>query len=100
MAAIARVAVLILEDWGIAPLTGEQRREVLEVVEDRYGPRSLLMASQLPVDQWFEAIGDATIADAIMDRIVHGAHRIEISGGSVRKIRAVKTSAPTAPEEG
>ncbi len=93
MAAIARVDVLVMDDWGLAPLTGEQRRDVLEVVEDRYGTRSLLMASQLPVDQWFDVIGDATIADAIMDRIVHGAHRIELGGGSGRKRKATKTAA-------
>lgn len=97
MAAFARVDVLVIDDWGLAPLNSEQRRDVLEVVEDRYGNRSLLMSSQIPVDQWFDVIGDATVADSIMDRIVHGAHRIDLNGGSGRKRKATKLL--LAPEE-
>jgi DNA replication protein DnaC len=99
MAAIARVDVLVMDDWGLAPLTGEQRRDVLELVEDRYGTKSLLMSSQLPVDQWFDVIGDATIADAIMDRIVHGSHRLDLSGGSGRKRKAIKQAAKPHGED-
>jgi len=96
---LAKVDVLIIDDWGLAPLSGEQRRDVLEIVENRYGTKSLLMSSQLPVDQWFDAIGDPTIADAIMDRIVHGAHRLSLSGPSGRKRRASKKTATSEGEE-
>jgi DNA replication protein DnaC len=94
LASLARVDVLAIDDWGLSPLDGEQRRDFLELVEDRYATRSLLMASQLPVDQWFDTIGDATIADAIMDRIVHCAHRLDLRAReSGRKTRAVAASA-------
>jgi DNA replication protein DnaC len=96
---LAKVDVLIIDDWGLAPLSGEQRRDVLEIVENRYGTKSLLMSSQLPVDQWFDAIGDPTIADAIMDRIVHGAHRLSLSSPSGRKRRASKKTATSEGEE-
>jgi len=98
MAAFAQVDVLVMDDWGLAPLSGQQRRDVLEIVEDRHGTRSLLMVSQLPVDKWFDVIGDETIADAIMDRIIHGAHRIDLSGGSVRKRKATKADLLVLPK--
>jgi len=98
LASLARVDVLVIDDWGISPLDGEQRRDFLELVEDRYGTRSLLMTSQLPVDQWFDVIGDATIADAIMDRIIHSAHRLELRGESGRKKKA-PAKAPASKED-
>ena len=85
MATFARVAVLLIDDFGLRPLTAEQAASLLEVVEDRSGLRSTIVTSQLPVAQWHEVLGDATIADAILDRIVHNAHRIELRGDSLRR---------------
>ena len=82
---IARVDLLILDDWGPEPLDAEQRRDLLEIVEDRYERRSIIITSQLPVDRWYEIIGNPTIADAILDRLVHNAYRIELNGESLRK---------------
>lgn len=88
LASLARVDVLLLDDWGLAPLGGEQRRDFLELVEDRYGTKSLIMTSQLPVDRWFDVIGDPTVADAILDRIVHRSHRLDLKGESIRRRKA------------
>lgn len=82
---IARVDLLILDDWGPEALTAEQRRDLLEIVEDRYDVRSIIVTSQIPIDRWYEIIGDPTIADAILDRLVHNAYRIELAGDSFRK---------------
>jgi len=89
--AVARVDLLILDDWGTQQLTVEQRRDLLEIVEDRYDVRSLLITSQLPIDRWYEVIGDPTLADAILKRIIHNANRIELTGQSMRKLKAVNT---------
>ncbi len=89
---LARVQVLILDDWGITPLTAEQRRDLLEIVDDRHGRASTIVTSQLPVAHWHEHIGNPTIADAVLDRLVHTAHRIELKGESLRKLRAAKAS--------
>ena len=75
----------MLDDWGPEPLNAEQRRDLLEIVEDRYDARSIMITSQVPVDRWYEIIGDPTLADAILDRLVHNAYRIELSGDSLRK---------------
>jgi DNA replication protein DnaC len=82
---IARVNLLILDDWGPETLTADQRRDLLEIVEDRHDTRSIVITSQVPVDQWYEIIGNPTIADAILDRLVHNAYRIELAGESMRK---------------
>ena len=87
MRQFARVDLLILDDWGPEPLFPEQQRDLLEIVEDRYGAGSLIITSQLPVDRWYEIVGNPTLADAILDRVVHNAHRIELSGESLRKPR-------------
>jgi DNA replication protein DnaC len=87
---LARVQVLILDDWGITPLTAEQRRDLLEIVDDRHGRASSVVTSQLPVAHWHEHIGNPTIADAVLDRLVHSAHRIELKGESLRKLRPAK----------
>jgi DNA replication protein DnaC len=79
-----------LDDWGITPLTAEQRRDLLEIVDDRHGRASTVVTSQLPVTHWHEHIGNPTIADAVLDRLVHSAHRIELKGESLRKLRAIK----------
>ncbi|MDH5648559.1 MAG: IS21-like element helper ATPase IstB [Gammaproteobacteria bacterium] len=82
---LARVDLLILDDWALAPMTNRGRHELLELIDDRIGGGSILITSQLPVDQWHEYIGDPTVADAILDRLVHRAHRIELRGDSLRK---------------
>ena len=78
----------LLDDWGPEPLLAEQQRDLLEIVEDRYGTGSLIITSQLPIDRWYEIVGNPTLADAILDRIIHNAHRIELRGESLRKPRA------------
>jgi DNA replication protein DnaC len=85
MKSLARVDLLILDDWGLEPLDGNARHHLLEILEDRYGRRSTLVTSQLPVARWFDLIGDPTYADAILDRLVHNAHRLELSGDSMRR---------------
>ena len=84
---IAKVKLLIIDDWGPEPLNADQRRDLLEIVEDRYDIGSIMITSQLPLENWHDIIGDPTIADAILDRIVHNAHRIELKGESLRKTR-------------
>ena len=82
---ITRVDLLILDDWGLAALTAGERRDLLEILEDRHGRKATLVTSQLPVDAWHAVIGDPTLADAILDRLVHNAHRLELEGDSMRK---------------
>lgn len=85
MLGYAKTDLLILDDWGLTSMTDPQRRDLLELLEDRYGRRSTIVTSQLPVSAWHEAIGDPTLADAILDRLVHNAHKIELKGESMRK---------------
>lgn len=85
LARLARIEVLVIDDWAMAPFTEAERREVWEICEDRYQTRSTILTSQLPVSRWHEQIGDPTIADGILDRLVHNAHRIELRGESMRK---------------
>ena len=92
MAGYAKTDLLILEDWGLAPFTAAQRRDMLELLDDRYGNRSTLVTSQMPVDKWHALIGDPTLGDAILDRLVHNAYRIELKGESMRR-RATKLTA-------
>ena len=75
--------LLILDDWGLAPLTSVERRDPLEIPEDRHGRKATIVTSQLPVDAWHEVIGDPTLADAILDRLVHNAHPLELTGKSM-----------------
>lgn len=82
---LAKIDVLVLDDWGLAPLTDVQRRDVLEIMDDRHGARSTIIASQLPVGKWHDHLGDPTIADAVLDRVVHNAHRINLKGPTRRK---------------
>src|SRR3954452_10485197 len=82
---LARVELLILDDWGLAPLTSQQGRDLLEIVNDRHARGSTIVTSQLPVDHWHEVIVDPTIADAVLDRLVHAAHRITLDGETLRK---------------
>jgi len=87
LARLSRIDVLVIDDWAMAPLSEAERREVWEICEDRYQARSTILTSQLPVSRWHEQIGDPTIADGILDRLVHNAHRIEMRGESMRKKR-------------
>ena len=88
LASLARVDLLILDDWGPHVLTADHRRDLMEIVEDRYSRGSMLITSQVPVSRWHEIIGDPTLADAILDRIVHVAYRIDLNGESMRKPKA------------
>jgi len=83
---LAKTDLLILDDWGLEKMTLGQRNDLLEIMEDRHGLKSTLITSQLPIDQWHKAIGDATLADAIMDRLVHNSHKLKLQGESMRKI--------------
>lgn len=98
MRQLARVDVLVLDDFGLEPLNDRHRRDLLELCEDRYATRSTILTSQLPVKLWHEAIGDATLADAILDRLVHNAQRLELKGPSLRKAKApAPPSDPVTP---
>ena len=94
---LAKVDVLILDDWGLSKLIAEQRRDLLEILEDRHDTRSTIVTSQLPLDQWHHIIGDPTLADAILDRLVHNAYKINLKGESMRKNKS-KLTAPTRSE--
>jgi DNA replication protein DnaC len=85
IAKIERTELLILDDFGLSPLDTASRMALLEIIEDRHGRRSTIISSQLPVAKWYEIIGDSTVADAILDRMVHTAHRLELKGQSLRK---------------
>jgi DNA replication protein DnaC len=89
---IARIDVLIVDDWAMAPLSDPQRRDFLEICDDRYATRSTILTSQVPITHWHDQIGDPTIADSILDRLVHNAHRIELDGASIRKSKNGKLS--------
>ena len=82
---LSRVDVLVVDDWAMAPMAENERRDFWEICEDRYQTRSLVLTSQLPVAKWHEQIGDPTVADGILDRIVYNAHRIDVQGESFRK---------------
>lgn len=91
LARLARISLLVLDDLGLAALSDQERRDLLEVIEDRHGSGSTIITSQLPVEHWHEAIGDPTIADALLDRLVHNAHRVTLKGESMRKTKASLT---------
>lgn len=90
---IAKMDLLVIDDWGLAPLNDAERRDMLELVEDRHGLRATLITSQFPIPKWYELIGDPTIADAVLDRIIHVAHKITLKGDSLRKKRSKLTDA-------
>ena len=102
LARLARTDVLVLDDWGLAPLTDEGRRDLLEILDDRYDRRSTLVASQLPVENWHQALGDPTLADAILDRLVHNAYTIALHGesGALWAPQAAGGQATDAPDAG
>ena len=82
---LAKAEVLVIDDWGLAPFTAENRHDLLEVLDDRHGVRSTVVSSQLPVDKWDDVVGDPTLADAILDRLVHNAYKLDLKGDSMRK---------------
>ena len=90
---LAKTDLLVVDDWGLSSLTDAERRDFLEVMEDRHGIRSTIITSQYPVAKWHELIGEPTLADAILDRIVHNAHKIVLKGESMRKTRSKLTQA-------
>jgi len=94
---IAKVAVLVIDDWGLATLKHHQYRDFLEILDDRQGLGSTLITSQFPVSSWYDLIGDPTVADAILDRLIHNAHKIELKGESMRKNKK-KEKKPSADE--
>ena len=93
---LGRVDLLVVDDWAMAPMTENERRDFLEICDQRYQARSTLLTSQLPVTNWHAQIGDPTIADSILDRLVHNAHRIDLQGESLRKKRGPKSGKESA----
>lgn len=91
---LAKTDVLLLDDWGLALLTDAARRDLLEILDDRHGYRSTIVTSQLPLTSWHESIGDPTLADAILDRLVHNAHQLILTGESMRKRKNSLTQKP------
>jgi DNA replication protein DnaC len=87
MASLAKVEILILDDWGLALLDDERRRDLLELLDERYQVRSTVITSQLSVAHWHDSLGDPTLADAILDRVVHHAHQLNLAGESLRKLK-------------
>jgi DNA replication protein DnaC len=85
LARLGRIAVMVIDDWAMAPMAEAERRDFWEICEERYQCRSTILTSQLPISRWHEQIGDPTLADGILDRLVHNAHRIEMKGDSMRK---------------
>ncbi len=85
IAKVEKYDLIILDDFGLQPLDNTARMILLEIIEDRHGRKSTIISSQLPVGKWYEIIGDSTVADAILDRMVHTAHRLELKGESLRK---------------
>lgn len=91
LASLQRVDLIILDDWGVAPLTDANRRDLLEILDDRYDTRSTLITSQLPIPAWHEYLADPTLADAILDRFIHNAHHLDLRGDSMRKTNSPLT---------
>jgi DNA replication protein DnaC len=85
LAQLAKIDVLLLDDWGLNPLDQPARSDLLEILDDRVGTRSTIVTSQLPVDQWYGYLNDPTLADAILDRLIHAAHKLVLKGESLRK---------------
>ncbi|WP_197479444.1 ATP-binding protein, partial [Oleiphilus sp. HI0132] len=89
--ALAKIDLLILDDWGLEPLKAAQRNDLMEIMDDRHESKSTTLISQLPTEEWYQSIGDNTLADAILDRLMHNSHRIKMKGESMRKIRSKLT---------
>ncbi len=100
IARIGSVPLLVIDDFGLRPLDAADRHDLVEVMDRRYGHTATAVVSQLPVDRWHDLIGDATLADAFLDRLVHNAHRIRLRGESMRKRNAVHDTEHTQPDPG
>jgi len=98
LAKLAKTDLLILDDWGLAPLADAERRDLLEVLEDRYGRRATLVTSQLPIEHWHDYLASPTLADAILDRLVHGSHKLILKGGSMRKAEAARRTSDSSSD--
>lgn len=94
---LAKVDLLILDDWGLAPMRGEEVRDLLEIFDDRVNQRATLITSQLPVNHWHDYLGEPTVADAVLDRLLHSAHRLELKGESLRRHRDADTTPKVDP---
>jgi DNA replication protein DnaC len=94
---LMRADLLLLDDFGLTPLAPDTVRDLLEILDDRYDRRSTLITSQLPLDQWHSYLGDRTLADAILDRLIHNAYKIALKGDSMRKQRSARASAAKRP---
>ena len=92
---LSRIDILVLDDFAMAPLKDSERRDFLEICDDRYQRRSLILTSQMPLAHWHEQIGNVTVADSILDRVVHNAYRLELNGESLRKRRGRKPEEET-----
>lgn len=88
LASYAKYDLLLFDDWGLAPMTADESRNILEIVEDRYDRKSSIITSQLPPEKWFDLMPDPTIADAILDRVIHRSHKMKLKGPSMRKMKA------------
>ena len=87
----------MLDDFGLTPMADSTQRDLLEILDDRYAKKSTLITSQLPIDQWHTYLGDPTLADAMLDRLVHNSHRLTLTGESMRKRAAAKITTPSIP---
>ena len=97
---LAKADLLVLDDFGLAPLAADTVRDLLEILDDRYDRKSTLITSQLPLDQWHAYLGDRTVADAILDRLVHNSYRLVLKGESMRRHKSVNTKVPPAKPKG
>ena len=94
---LAKVDLIVLDDFGLTPMADSTQRDLLEILDDRYAKKSTLITSQLPIDQWHTYLGDPTLADAMLDRLVHNSHRLTLTGESMRKRAAAKITTPSIP---
>ncbi len=98
VAKLSRIDVVIIDDWGLSPITVNGARELLDIIDDRVGVSSLVIASQLPLSSWYQAMEERTVADGVLDRLVHNSIKVELSGESMRKIASSRAGASSAPE--
>ena len=96
---LAKAELLVLDDFGLMPFSEQTRHDLLEILDDRYDRRSTIVTSQLPVDQWHTYLNDPTLADAILDRLVHNSYRLVLKGESMRKQKIVEATAATSAKD-
>ena len=97
LASLAKLDLMVIDDWGLAKLTHDNLRDLLEILEDRYATRSTVVTSQLPIEKWHDLLGEPTFADAILDRLVHNAYKLKLKGGSLRK-KKTRLTQPDHPQ--